>query len=63
MFLVESISSSFIPGVARFMPGGLGLALAGNVDKSATIALLVLVCYAAVASAAGWLATLRRDVA
>jgi hypothetical protein len=64
MFLVESISSSFIPGVARFMPGGLGLALAGNVDNlSAAVALLVLLGYAAVASAGGWLATLRRDVA
>ncbi len=64
MFFIESVSSSFIPGVARFMPGGLGLAVAGNVDTlSATVALLVLVGYAAAASAAGWAATLRRDVA
>jgi ABC-type transport system involved in multi-copper enzyme maturation permease subunit len=64
MFFVESVSSSFIPRVARFMPGGLGLALAGNVEKlSATVALLVLVLYAAAMSAAGWAATLRRDVA
>jgi hypothetical protein len=64
MFFIESVSSSFIPGVARFMPGGLGLALAGNVDKlSTTAALLALVVYAAAVSAAGWAATLRRDVA
>jgi len=63
-FLVESLSSSFVPGGARFMPSGLGLALAGNsTNLSATIALLLLILYAAAASAGGWIATLRRDVA
>jgi len=64
MFLVESLSSSFVPGTARFLPGGLGLALAGNDTKlSAAVAALLLILYAAAASAAGWVATLRRDVA
>lgn len=64
MFLVESLSSSFVPGAARFMPGGLGLALAGNdAMLSAAIAMLLLILYASAASAAGWAATLRRDVA
>ena len=64
MFLVESLSSSFVPGTARFLPGGLGLALAGNDTKhAAAVAVLLLVLYAAAASAAGWVATLRRDVA
>ena len=64
MFLVESLSSSFIPGAGRFMPGGLGLALAGNsTNLSAATAVLLLILYAAAASAGGWIATLRRDVA
>jgi hypothetical protein len=63
MFLVESVSSSFVPGAARFMPGGAGIILAGNEHKlSAGIAALLLVLYATAASAAGWLAALRRDV-
>jgi uncharacterized membrane protein YeaQ/YmgE (transglycosylase-associated protein family) len=64
MLLVESTSESFVPGFGRLLPGGAGLALAGNVDElSAAIAALVLVLYAAAISAAGWLATLRRDIA
>jgi ABC-2 type transport system permease protein len=64
MFLVESVSASFVPGAARFMPGGLGLELAGNsTSLSATVAVLLLVAYTVGVSAAGWLATLRRDVA
>lgn len=64
MFLVESLSSSFIPGAARFLPGGLGLALAGNDTKlSAAVAVLLLILYTAAVSTAGWVATLRRDVA
>ncbi len=64
MLLVESTSDTFVPDVARLLPGGAGLALAGNVDDlSAVVAALVLVLYAAATSAAGWLATVRRDVA
>jgi hypothetical protein len=64
MLLVESTSDTFVPGFGRLLPGGAGLALAGNIDKlSAAVAALLLVLYAAATSAAGWLATLRRDIA
>jgi ABC-2 type transport system permease protein len=64
MFVVESVSEGFVPGAARFMPGGTGLALAGNSDElSAAVGALLLVLYAAAFAAAGWLATLRRDIA
>jgi ABC-2 type transport system permease protein len=64
ILLVESTSDGFVPGAARLMPGGVGLSLAGNVDElSIAVATLLLVLYAAAASAAGWLATLRRDIA
>jgi ABC-2 type transport system permease protein len=64
MLLVESVSQGFVPGAARLLPGGAGLALAGNSDKlPAGVAALLLVLYAAAAAAAGWFATLRRDVA
>jgi ABC-type transport system involved in multi-copper enzyme maturation permease subunit len=63
MFLVESVSEGFVPGAARLMPGGAGLSLAGNEHKlPLAAAAALLVAYAAAASAAGWLATLRRDV-
>ena len=46
------------------MPGGAGLSLAGNEHKlSIAVAGLLLIGYATAASAAGWLTTLRRDVA
>jgi ABC-2 type transport system permease protein len=64
MFVVESVSEGFIPDAGRLLPGGAGLALAGNSDElSAAVATLVLVLYAAGISAAGWLTTLRRDIA
>jgi hypothetical protein len=64
MFLVESVSEGFVPDAARLLPGGLGLALAGNSDElSAAVGALLLVLYAAAASAAGWLETVRRDIA
>ena len=63
MFVVESVSEGFVPGAARLMPGGTGLALAGNSDElSAAVAALLLVLYAAAASTGGWLATVRRDI-
>jgi len=64
MFLVESTLEGFVPDFGRLMPGGAGLALAGNTDElSAGVGALLLVLYAAAASAAGWRMTLRRDVA
>jgi ABC-2 type transport system permease protein len=64
MFVVESTSESFVPDFGRLLPGSAGLALAGNSDKlSAAVGALLLVLYAAAIAAAGWRATLRRDVA
>ena len=64
MFLVETVSEGFVPGAAKLMPGGAGLSLAGNEHKlSIAVAAVLLVAYAAAASTAGWIATLRRDVA
>jgi ABC-2 type transport system permease protein len=64
MFLIESVSEGFVPDAARLLPGGVGLALAGNSDElSAAVGGLLLVLYAAAASAAGWIETLRRDIA
>jgi ABC-2 type transport system permease protein len=63
MFLVESVSESFVPDAGRLMPGGAGLALAGNSDAlSAAAGGLLLVLYSAAAAVAGWVSTLRRDV-
>jgi ABC-2 type transport system permease protein len=64
MLLIENLVHGFVSGAGRFLPGAAGLALAGNTDKlPAAVAVLLLVLYAAAASAVGWIATLRRDVA
>jgi hypothetical protein len=66
MLLVENLLLPFVPDAGRFTPGAAGLALAGSIaDKllSPAPAALALALYAAAAVAAGWLATLRRDVA
>jgi ABC-2 type transport system permease protein len=64
MFLVETVSEGFVPGAAKLMPGGAGLSLAGNEHKlTIAVAALLLVAYAAATAAAGWITTLRRDVA
>jgi len=64
MLLIENLVAGFVPGAGRFLPGAAGLALAGNTDKlPAAVGVLLLVLYAAAASAVGWIATLRRDVA
>jgi ABC-2 type transport system permease protein len=64
MFIVESTTESFIPNAARFLPGGSGLALAGNSDDlPAAVAGALLLLYAVVAGIAGWGATMRRDIA
>jgi ABC-2 type transport system permease protein len=63
ILLVENLLQ-FVPSVARYAPGAAGLALAGKPDElSAATGALVLVLYTAAVAAAGWLATLRRDVA
>jgi len=63
ILLIENLLT-FVPGPARYTPGAAGLALAGRPDElPAAAGALVLVLYAVAASAGGWLATLRRDVA
>jgi len=64
MFIIESVTEGFVPDAARFLPGGLGNALAGNTDDlTPAVAALLLILYAAAAATSGWVATLRRDVA
>jgi ABC-2 type transport system permease protein len=66
LLLVENLLLPFVPGAGRFTPGSAGLALAGSIaDKllAPAPAALMLTLYASVAAGAGWLATLRRDVA
>jgi ABC-2 type transport system permease protein len=66
MLLVENLLLPFVPDAGRFTPGAAGLALAGSIAEKLlppAPATLALVLYAAAASAGGWLATLRRDVA
>jgi ABC-2 type transport system permease protein len=64
MFLVESTLEGLLPDFGRLMPGGAGLALAGNTDElSAAVGTVLLVLYAGAVAAAGWRVTLRRDVA
>jgi ABC-2 type transport system permease protein len=63
--LIENLIS-FDPGTSRFSPGAAGLALAGKTGDGflpAAAAALLLVLYVVAISAAGWLATLRRDIA
>jgi ABC-2 type transport system permease protein len=66
MLLVENLLLPFVPDVGRFTPGAAGLALAGSIADNllaAGPASLVLVFSAAVVATAGWVTTLRRDVA
>jgi ABC-2 type transport system permease protein len=63
ILLVENLLD-FLGNANRFTPGGAGLALAGRPDELPTIlGALVLVLYAVAVSAAGSLATVRRDIA
>jgi hypothetical protein len=65
ILLVENLIA-FDPGTSRFAPGVAGLALAGKTGAgflAPAAAALLLVLYAAAVSAAGWLATLHRDIA
>jgi ABC-2 type transport system permease protein len=66
VLLVENLLVGFVPSFGRFLPGASGLSLAGVGDGKllgpATGA-LVLAGYAIVLAAAGWMVTVRRDVA
>jgi ABC-2 type transport system permease protein len=66
VLLVENLMISFVPDAGRFLPGASGLAIAGGeADEllAPAVGALLLLLYAAGMSAAGWLATLRRDIA
>ncbi len=55
---------SLLGGAGRFLPGALGKAASGQDPLLAPgLAMFLLALYAAVAAAAGWVATTRRDVA
>lgn len=63
--LVTDHVISLVPDVGRLTPGAAGLALAtqgSDTQLAPAVAALALLLYAAAVSAAGWLATLRRDV-
>lgn len=66
LFFVENLLVDFVPGAGKYAPGAAGAAITGlDPDRLLAPALgaLLLAAYAAVAAAAGWIATLRRDVA
>jgi ABC-2 type transport system permease protein len=66
LLLVENLLLPFVPSVGRFTPGAAGLALAGSIADELLApgpAALVLSLFAAAVFAAGWVSTLRRDVA
>jgi hypothetical protein len=63
--LVTEHILELVPDVGRLAPGAAGLALAtetSDTQLAPAAAVLALLLYAAAASVAGWLATLRRDV-
>jgi ABC-2 type transport system permease protein len=65
LFFVENLLIDFVPDVGRFAPGAAAAAITG-LDPETLLApalgALLLVLYAAATAAAGWIATLRRDV-
>jgi ABC-2 type transport system permease protein len=64
--LVENLLLGFVPSVGRFSPASAGLALTGKTaDRLLAPApgLVLLVLYAVGFAAAGWRATLRREIA
>jgi ABC-2 type transport system permease protein len=66
MLLIENLLLGFVPGAGRFAPGAAGLALAGKVADNLLApgpGAVVLILYTAALAAAGWIATLRRDIA
>jgi ABC-2 type transport system permease protein len=66
MLIVENLLLPFVPDAGRFTPGAAGLALAGRTADgllSPAPAALVLAFCTLAAATAGWIATVRRDVA
>jgi len=66
LFFIENLLVDFVPGAGRFAPGAAAAAITG-LDPDRLLApafgALLLGGYAAATAAAGWIATLRRDVA
>jgi hypothetical protein len=66
LFFIENLLVDFVPGAGKFAPGAAAAAITGlDPDRLLAPALgaLLLAAYAAAAATAGWIATLRRDVA
>ncbi len=66
LFFVENLLLDFLPGVGRLAPGAAAAAITGLDGErllAPALGALLLAVYAAVAAAAGTIATLRRDVA
>jgi ABC-2 type transport system permease protein len=66
LFFIENLLVDFVPGAGKFAPGAAAAAITGlDPDRLLTPAFgaLLLAAYAAATAAAGWIATLRRDVA
>jgi hypothetical protein len=66
LFFIENLLVDFVPGAGKFAPGAAAAAITG-LDPDRLLApafgALLLAVYAAATAAAGWIATLRRDVA
>jgi ABC-2 type transport system permease protein len=66
LFFIENLLVDFVPGAGKFAPGAAAAAITG-LDRDTLLApafgALLLAAYAAATAAAGWVATLRRDVA
>jgi hypothetical protein len=66
LLFIENLLVDSLPGVSRYTPGVLGRAITGQQTgtlHAPALAALLLVLYAAAATAAGWLAIFGRDVA
>ncbi|MBA3244029.1 MAG: ABC transporter permease subunit [Actinobacteria bacterium] len=66
LFFVENLLLDFVPGAGRLAPGAAAAAITGLDGErllAPALGALLLALYAAVAAAAGTIATLRRDVA
>ncbi|MGH3031374.1 MAG: ABC transporter permease subunit [Gaiellaceae bacterium] len=65
LFFIENLLIDFVPNAGKFAPGAAAAAITGlDLDKllAPAAGALLLASYAAAAAAAGWIATLRRDV-
>jgi hypothetical protein len=66
LLFIENLLVDFVPGAGKFAPGAAAAAITGlDPDRllAPAVGALLLTGYAAAAAAAGWIATLRRDVA